>query len=125
MKYYTKNIEEILKELDTSLNGITFEEATNRLEKYGYNELSQKKPKTILQMFFEQMKDSMIIILLIASIVSFVLGETAEGVVILAIVFINAIISIVQEKKAADAIAALKNISAPNVKVIRKWANSK
>ncbi len=119
MKYYTKKIEEILSELKTSLNGITFEEATNRLEKYGYNELSQKKPKTILQMFFEQMKDSMIIILLIASIVSFILGETAEGVVIIVIVFINAIISIVQEKKAADAIAALKNISAPNVKVIR------
>lgn len=119
MKYYTKKIEEILSELKTSLNGITFEEATNRLEKYGYNELSQKKPKTILQMFFEQMKDSMIIILLIASIVSFILGETAEGVVIIVIVFINAIISIVQEKKAADAIAALKSISAPNVKVIR------
>lgn len=119
MKYYTKKIEEALSELKTSLNGITFEEATNRLEKYGYNELSQKKPKTILQMFFEQMKDSMIIILLIASIVSFILGETAEGVVIIVIVFINAIISIVQEKKAADAIAALKSISAPNVKVIR------
>ena len=119
MKYHTKKIEEILSELKTSLNGITFEEATNRLEKYGYNELSQKKPKTILQMFFEQMKDSMIIILLIASIVSFILGETAEGVVIIVIVFINAIISIVQEKKAADAIAALKSISAPNVKVIR------
>ena len=119
MKYYTKKIEEILSELKTSLNGITFEEATNRLEKYGYNELSQKKPKTILQMFFEQMKDSMIIILLIASIVSFILGETAEGIVIIVIVFINAIISIVQEKKAADAISALKSISAPNVKVIR------
>ena len=119
MKYYTKKIEDILNELNTSLNGITFEEATNRLEKYGYNELNQKKPKTILQMIIEQIKDSMIIILLIASIVSFILGETAEGVVILAIIFINAVISIVQEKKASNAIAALKSISAPNVKVIR------
>ncbi len=119
MKYYTKKIEDILNELNTSLEGITFEEATNRLEKYGYNELNQKKPKTILQMIIEQIKDSMIIILLIASIVSFILGETAEGVVILAIIFINAVISIVQEKKASNAIAALKSISAPNVKVIR------
>ena len=119
MKNYNKEIIDILKELNTSLNGITFEEATNRLEKFGYNELNQKKPKSIFQMIFEQLKDAMIIILLIASIVSFILGETAEGIVIIIIVFINTIISIVQEKKAADAIAALKSISAPNVKVIR------
>ncbi len=119
MKYYTKKIEDILNELKTSLNGLTFEEATKRLEKYGYNELSQKKSKSILRMIFEQLKDSMIIILFIASIISFLLGETAEGVVILMIIFINTIISIVQEKKAANAIAALKSISAPNVKVIR------
>ena len=55
MKNYNKEIIDILKELNTSLNGITFEEATNRLEKFGYNELNQKKPKSIFQMIFEQL----------------------------------------------------------------------
>ena len=119
MKYYTKTIDEILSELNTSLKGITFEEAANRLEKNGYNELKQNTKKSILKMILEQFKDSMIIILFIASLISFLLGEKAESIVILAIILINSIISIIQEKKATNAIEALKNISAPNVKVIR------
>lgn len=119
MKYYTKNIEDVLKNLNSNNNGLTTKEATTRLEKNGYNELTQKKKKTILNMIFEQIKDAMIIILLVASIVSFLLGEKAEGIVILVIIFVNTTISIIQEKKAEDAINALKGISAPNVKVIR------
>lgn len=119
MKYYTNSGDEVLKELNSSLNGLTNGEATNRLNKYGYNELEQKKKKTLLKMIVLQLKDAMIIILFIAALISFLLNETAEAIVILVIIFINTLISIIQEKKAENAIEALKSISAPNVKVIR------
>ena len=119
MKYYTNSGDEVLKELNSSLNGLTNGEATNRLNKYGYNELEQKKKKTLLKMIVLQLKDAMIIILFIAALISFLLNETAESIVILVIFFINTLISIIQEKKAENAIEALKSISAPNVKVIR------
>ncbi len=119
MKYYTMNIEDALKNVNGNIDGLTTKEATERLEKNGYNELNQKKKKTLLNMIFNQIKDAMIIILFVASIVSFLLGEKAESIVILIIIFVNATISIIQEKKAEDAINALKSISAPNVKVIR------
>ena len=64
-------------------------------------------------MIIGQLTDKMIIILFIASILSFILGEAAEGIVILIIIVINAVISIVQEKKAADAVEALRNMNAP------------
>ena len=99
--------------------GLTNEEVLEKLKKYGYNELNQKKKKTILKMLLEQLTDAMIIILIIAAIISFALGEVAETAVIFVIVIINAIISIIQEVKAENAIAALKSMSAPNVKVIR------
>ena len=99
--------------------GLTNEEASKKLKTFGYNELSQKKKKSILKMILEQFTDAMIVILIIAAIVSFILGETAETIVIFVIVIINAVISIVQEVKAENAIAALKTMSAPNVKVIR------
>ena len=101
------------------LKGLTSKEALERLNKDGFNELNQKNKKTIIKMILEQITDSMIIILLLAAIISFILNEKTETIVILIIVFINSLISIIQEKKAEDAIEALKNISAPNVKVIR------
>lgn len=119
MKYYTNSGDEVLKELNSSLNGLTNSEAISRLNKYGYNELEQKKKKTLLKMIVLQLKDAMIIILFIAALISFLLNETAEAIVILVIIFINTLISIIQEKKAENAIEALKSISAPNVKVIR------
>ena len=89
MKYYTNSGDEVLKELNSSLNGLTNGEATNRLNKYGYNELEQKKKKTLLKMIVLQLKDAMIIILFIAALISFLLNETAEAIVILVIIFIR------------------------------------
>ncbi len=114
---HTIGKEELLKKY--SLDGLTEEEVSELLNKNGYNELKSKKKKTLLKMILEQFTDSMIIILFIAAIISFILNEKAESIVILIIIVINAIISIVQERKAENAIESLKNMNKSMTKVIR------
>ena len=116
---YTKTSVNVIKELNSSNDGLTDKEASIRLEKNGLNEIERTKQKTVLEMIREQLKDKMILILLLASILSFLLGEYAEGVVILVIILINAMISIIQEKKALDAIETLRNMNAHYTTVIR------
>ena len=116
---YTKSSKDILEELSSKKEGLEEKEVTKRIGKYGYNEIEAKKPKTILEMVIDGLKDKMILILLLASILSFILGEVAEGIVILIIIFINTLISIIQEKKAINAIIALRNMNAPHTTVIR------
>ncbi len=119
MKAYSKKIDELFKELNTNENGLSKEEASKRLISNGKNELTHKKKNSIFKMILEQLTDKMIIILFIAAFLSFILGEQTEGVVILIIIVINAVISIFQEKKAADAVEALRNMNAPKANVIR------
>ena len=123
---YQKDIKSILEELKTNeKKGLTTTEVKNRQEEYGTNELKQKPKKTIFKMILEQLTDKMIIILLIASILSFVLGETLEGAVILFIIGINILISVNQKKKASDALEALKNMNAPHSLVLRNGKKEK
>ena len=110
---------EVLEKLKTSDYGLSDEEVRSRQKNYGYNELSKKKSKSIFKLALYELKDPMIIILILASILSFFLDEFVEGYVILFIVFINTIISVVQQKKAEASIEALKSISAPTAHVIR------
>ena len=110
---------EVLEKLKTSDYGLSDEEVRSRQKVYGYNELYKKKSKSILKLTLYELKDPMIIILILASILSFFLDEFVEGYVILFIVFINTIISVVQQKKAEASIEALKSISAPTAHVIR------
>ena len=112
---YTKD----KSEFKNKIKGLTEEEVIEKRKKCGYNELSQKKKKTILNMIFEQLSDAMIIILFVAAIVSYLLGEKAEAIVILVIIIINIIISVFQEKKAENAVELLKSMNALNVKVLR------
>ena len=112
---YTKD----KSEFKNKIKELTEEEVIEKRKKCGYNELSQKKKKTILNMIFEQLSDAMIIILFVAAIVSYLLGEKAEAIVILVIIIINIIISVFQEKKAENAVELLKSMNAPNVKVLR------
>ena len=116
---FCKNIETVLEELITSNEGLKTNEVLLRQKQQGKNELKAKKTMTLFDMMIEQLTDKMIIILLIASILSFFLGETLEGIVILIIICINMIVSIIQEKKAADAIAALNKMNAPYAYVLR------
>ena len=116
---YTKSSDNVLEEVSSNINGLNEKEVTKRLEKDGFNEIRSKKTKTILEMIIDELKDRMILILLLASILSFLLGEYAEGIVILIIIFINTLISIIQEKKAINAISALRNMNTPHTTVIR------
>ena len=119
MKAYTKTWTDVVKSLKSSEDGLTQAAAMERLKLNGKNEINKQKKVSIGKMILEQVTDKMIIILFIASILSFVLGEEAEGIVILIIIVINVVISIVQEKKASDAVEALRNMNAPKAIVIR------
>ncbi len=124
---YVDKKEELLKELGADLNlGLSGEKAEELLEKYGENKLKGKKKKTILERFMAQFKDVMIIILLLAAAVSFFIAiyeknmsELAEPLLILLIVILNAVIGVIQESRAEQALEALQNMSAPHARVIR------
>ena len=124
-KWYNKKIEEIEQKLETDKEkGITTEEVQKRKEKYGLNELKAKKKKSLLQKFIEQFKDFSIIILIIAAIVSGVVGVAqGEGVtdtiIILIVVIVNAIIGVSQEAKAEKSLEALQKLTDHATKVIR------
>ena len=123
--WFNKEVDDVEKTLETNLeNGLSKEEVQKRKQKYGLNELEQKKKKSLFQKFLEQFKDFMIIVLIIAAIVSGVVG-VAEGegitdtIIILIVVVLNAIIGVVQENKAEKSLEALQKLSAHASKVIR------
>lgn len=119
--WFNKTVTETLESLTTNANeGLKSEEIEERRKKYGFNELKAKKKKTILVKFLEQFKDFMIIILIIAAIVSGVIGYLQnEGIIILIVVIINAIIGVAQESKAEKSLEALQKLSSHVAKVIR------
>lgn len=123
---YNQSPEEIFKELKTSEKGLTTAEVQQRLQKDGKNELAEGKKKTLVARFFNQMKDIMIIVLLVAAAISAIIsvlhGEMTELIdsgIILLIVIVNAIIGLAQESKAESALEALKNMNKPIAKVLR------
>ncbi|WP_027702752.1 cation-translocating P-type ATPase [Metaclostridioides mangenotii] len=124
MPWHSKNIDEVYKSLQTSEEGLSDAEAAKRLEKNGPNELRQKPSKKIWQMLWSQITDPMVLILIGAAAFSFILKEWTEAFVILTIVVLNAVIGIVQEKKAETSIQVLRSISAPNAQVLRQGEES-
>lgn len=114
------DIDEISSNLKTDVNnGLSTEEAKKRLEKYGPNNLSEKKKRTALSMLLDQFKDYMVIILIIASIVSLFLGEITDAVIILFIILLNAFLGMIQENNAEKSLESLKKLSAPVSRVLR------
>ena len=104
--------------------GLSDAEAADRLKKYGRNELRSKPPKTILQMLKAQIIDPMILILIGAAAFSAILQEWTEATVIFIIVIVNAVIGIVQEKKAQSSLEALRSMSVPTARVLRQGDES-
>lgn len=124
-KWYQKEVEEVKKELSTNLEkGLTSKQVEEKQETIGFNELKAKKKKSLLVKFLEQFKDFMIIVLIIAAIVSGIIGVLqGEGItdtiIILIVVIVNAIIGVAQENKAEKSLEALQKLSAHASKVIR------
>ena len=108
---HDKKIEDIFEELDTRKEGLTEEEAKERLEKYGFNELHEVRTISPLKIFLSQFNNIVIYILIFALVISIVLGEKVDAIVIGAIVIANAILGFVQEYKAEKSIAALKKLA--------------
>ncbi|MEK6848495.1 MAG: HAD-IC family P-type ATPase, partial [Nanoarchaeota archaeon] len=119
MGYHTKTKEEIFKEFHTSEKGLSNEEAKNRLEHYGLNEISKKKKTPLIFIFLKQFSSPLIYILFIAMIISFTFNHLIDSYVILIVVFINASVGFVQERKAEKAIDALKKMIVSYAKVLR------
>ncbi len=130
MIWHTGSKSDVLNELHTDLqNGLTEDVVTDRQKEYGENILQEKSRRNFLQRFLNQMQDTMVIILLVATVVSFALcvynalsgehADWAEPIVIVAILILNAVIGVIQESKADAALEALKTMSAPNAKVFR------
>ena len=117
--FYKKNTQEVIKLLNSSLNGLSNTEAIERLKKNGHNELNEKEKSSIIKLFIETFRDPLVIILLIAALVQVFLGEVIESAIILAVVSLNAILSVVQSKKAEGSLDSLKKLSIPYSKVIR------
>ena len=124
--WHSCSVEEIAKNLKTNINiGLSDDEAQKRFERYGPNNLKEKKKESIFVKFIKQFNDFMIITLIIAAIISAVVsklnGEAdyIDSIIIVAIVIFNAIMGLVQEQKAEKSLEALKKMSAPNAKVRR------
>ena len=121
---YQRTQDDILTELESSASGLSEEQAEERLERYGENKLAEAKKTTVLQRFFQQLKDPMLLILLAAAAVSAVTnalsGESfTEVFIILVVVLLNAVLGVIQESKAEAAIEALQGMTAAKCKVLR------
>ena len=120
MFWYNKSVDECINELGSDIkNGLSSEKAKELLEKNGRNELKQKNKKSLLSKIIDQFKDPMILILIGACIMSAVVGEITDAFIIIAIVVVNAILSLNQEGKAEKAIEALQKMASPMAKVYR------
>ena len=117
--YYQLSSEEVKQEINGKQEPLTSAEVKAHQEKFGPNELVEGKKKTTLQIFLEQYKDFLVIILIAAAIVSGFLGDAESAIVILIVITINAILGTVQTVKAEQSLASLKKLSGPEAKVLR------
>ncbi|WP_019423695.1 calcium-translocating P-type ATPase, SERCA-type [Paenibacillus sp. OSY-SE] len=116
---HTLTAEQVISHLQTSKDGLSAAEAEERLRRYGKNALQEAAGKSIFAKLLEQFKDVMIIILLIAALISGLLGEWTDSLIILVVVILNAVLGVIQENKAEQALTALKQMSSPYAQVVR------
>ncbi|MCA1028412.1 MULTISPECIES: cation-translocating P-type ATPase [Cytobacillus] len=120
MKYHEMEAREVEDTLNTNRHeGMSEEDAQKRLEQFGYNELVEGEKQSALLLFFSQFKDFMTLILLVATLISGLLGEYIDAIAIIAIVLINGVLGFFQERKAEKSLSALKELSTPHVTVLR------
>jgi Ca2+-transporting ATPase len=118
--WFSKSIDEVLTELECNQKqGLSDQDAKSRLTKYGENLLIAKKKKGIFRMFFEQLQDWLIYILLVAVLITLFLGEYIDATIIIIVIIVNAVLGVIQEVKAGKAIEALQKMSKPKALVLR------
>lgn len=118
-KFFSKASNDVLKNFNVTKEGLTDKQLAESIEKNGYNELTEKKKKSLLLVFLEQFKDLLVVILIIAGILSIITGNVESTIVIFAVIILNAILGTVQHVKAEKSLDSLKALSSPNAKVIR------
>lgn len=117
--YYNETADNVRKELNGTLDFLTDEEVRKRQEKFGPNQLTEGKKKSIFQIFLEQYKDFLVLILIVSAVVSLFLGETESAAVILIVITMNAILGTVQTIRAENSLDSLKQLAAPEAKAVR------
>ena len=120
MNWHLLKIDKVLETLGSSPHGLTSKAIEERKARYGLNQLAEKKKKPVWLFFFAQFKDIMILILIAAAIISAVMGELTDAIVILVIVLLNAVVGFIQEYRAEKAMEALKQLATPHTHVIRE-----
>jgi len=118
-EYYKKSREEVLESLKTSLEGLTTKEANERIKKYGYNELPKKEKTSIFKIFLSELKDPIVILMLVAGLSSFIVGEVVDALAILFIIIVDLIMGTYQESKAENTADSLQNLVKEETRVIR------
>lgn len=116
---YQQTVEEVLKQVGSKELGLTSEQARKSREKCGWNELAEGKKKNIVQIFFEQYKDFLVLILIASAVISGILGDVESAAVIVTVITINAILGTIQTVKAEQSLQSLKKLSGPEAKVLR------
>lgn len=124
MQFHTQPLSTVESELKTSSSGLRNEDVQSRLDEHGRNVLQAAKKKTWVSMFFGQFVDFMILVLIAAAIISGVIGEVTDAIVIISIVVINAVIGFIQEWRAEKAMEALENMAASHARVVRDGKQS-
>lgn len=119
VNWHQQTIEEVFKSAGSSNEGLSAQVVEQRLAEHGPNELQQKKKKPVWMIFLSQFNDFMILVLMAAAIVSGFIGDLADTIIILVIVFVNAIVGFIQEYRAGKALEALKKMATPNSTVVR------
>ena len=117
--WHSLRIDEAFKKLRVTEKGLTSDEASSRLKEYGFNEIEEAGKRSLATMFLDQFKSFLILILIIAALISLVLGDLADAGVISFVLLMNALLGFYQEYKAEQAVEALKRLVAPHAKVIR------
>jgi Ca2+-transporting ATPase len=117
--YYNLEVKTVLSELETSANGLTSQMAQQRLQQNGPNVIPSKKTRSIWQLFFKQFADFMIIVLIIAALISGLIGELIDSAAIFVILLLNAVVGTIQEFRAQRSLEALQKLASPSASVLR------
>ena len=118
-RYYQKSVEDTLASLSVSDQGLTDAEATRRRQEQGFNELVETNKKSFVEVFLEQFKDVLVLILIAAAGLSLLLGKWESSIVIMIVVLLNALLGTIQYVKTEQSLQSLKALSSPKAKVMR------